>query len=122
MLGMVRRKPCMSNKAINHHPINLSSIRPSIGTEDPIPEEMDHREIAPRVLVMNEMQLLFPSEPCKPSKPRSLYMVFLVKKDVCVERRRTCDYLNHEEFYRQCEVRTPTHQEHRNEEERCIVA
>ena len=26
---------------------------------------MDHREIAARVPVMNEMQFLFPSEPCK---------------------------------------------------------
>jgi hypothetical protein len=31
------------------------SIRPSIGTENPIPEEMDHCEIAVRVSVMNEM-------------------------------------------------------------------
>src|SRR5216683_6496099 len=69
------------------------SIRPSIGTENPIPEEMDHREIAVRVPVMNEMQFLFASEPCKPLKPRSLYVVFLVEKDVRVERRRTCNYL-----------------------------
>jgi hypothetical protein len=52
---------------------------------------MDHREIAVRVPVMNEMQFLFPSEPCKSLKPRSLYVVFLIEKDVCVERRRTRD-------------------------------
>jgi hypothetical protein len=34
----------------------LSSIRHSIGTENPIPEEMDHREIAVRVPVMNEVK------------------------------------------------------------------
>jgi hypothetical protein len=72
-------------------PLNLHSIRPSIGTENPIPEEMDHREIAVRVPVMNEVQFLFPSEPCKPLKPRSLYVVFLIEKDVRVERRRTRD-------------------------------
>ncbi|TMK06278.1 MAG: hypothetical protein E6G75_24960, partial [Alphaproteobacteria bacterium] len=33
--------------------LSLSSIRPSIGTKNPIPEEMDHREIAVRVPVMN---------------------------------------------------------------------
>src|ERR1700724_4031306 len=71
--------------------LSLSSIRPSIGTKNPIPEEMDHREIAVRVPVMNEMQFLFPSEPCKSLKPRSLYVVFLVEKDVRVERRRTRD-------------------------------
>jgi hypothetical protein len=71
--------------------LNLSSIRTSIGTKNPIPEEMDHREIAVRVPVMNEMQFLFPSEPCKSLKPRSLYVVFLVEKDVRVKRRRTRD-------------------------------
>ena len=70
----------------------------SAGTENPIPEEMDHREIGVPVSVMNEVQLLFPSEPCKPLKSRSLYVVFLVEKDVRVERRRTSDYLNHEEI------------------------
>ena len=62
---------------------------------------MDHREIAVRVSVMNEVQFLFPSEPCKALQPRSLYVVFLVKKDVRVERRRTSNYLNHEEIERQ---------------------
>jgi hypothetical protein len=120
--AMVRSKSCMSNDAINHHQVSLSSTRLSIGTEDFIPEEMDHREIAIRVSVMNEVQLLFPSEPFKSLKPRSLYMVFLVEEDVRVERRRTCDCLNHEEFYWQYEVCTCAHQKHRNEEERCIVA
>jgi hypothetical protein len=46
---------------------------------------MDHREIAIRVPVMNEVQFLFPSEPCKPLQPRSLYVVLLVEKDVRVE-------------------------------------
>jgi hypothetical protein len=49
-----------------------------MGTENPIPGEMDHREIAVRVPVMNEVQFLFASEPCKPLKPRSLYVVFEV--------------------------------------------
>ena len=71
--------------------LSLSSIRHSIGAENPIPEEMDHREIAVRMPVMNEVQFLFPSEPCKPQQPRSLYMVFFVKKDMRVERCRTCD-------------------------------
>jgi hypothetical protein len=51
---------------------------------------MDHREIAIRMPVMNEVKSLFPSEPCELLKPRSLYVVFLVKKDVRVERYRTC--------------------------------
>jgi hypothetical protein len=52
---------------------------------------MDNCEIAVRVLMMNEVRFLFPSEPCKSLKPRSLYVVFLIEKDVRVERRRTRD-------------------------------
>jgi hypothetical protein len=47
--------------------------------------------------LMNEVQFSFPSEPCKPLKLRSLYVVLLIDEDVCVERRRACYYLNHEE-------------------------
>jgi hypothetical protein len=126
---LTRRRHAYNKPALNvgfeydaiTHQVSLSSIRPSIGTEQPIPEEMDHREIAVRVPVMHEVQLLIPSEPCEPLKPRSLYMVFLVEKDVRVERRRTCGYLNKEEFQRQYEVCTRSRQKHRNEEERCIV-
>src|SRR5258708_3242847 len=117
--------PCPSRRGSGFVQSLLStkpSIRPSIGTENPIPEEMDHREIAVRVPVMNEVQFLFASEPCKPLKLRSLYVVFLVEKDVRVERRRTCNYLNHEEINGQYEVCTSSHQKHRNEEEGCIVA
>jgi hypothetical protein len=83
---------------------------------------MDHREIAVRVPVMNEVQLLFPSEPRKPLKSRSLNVVFLVEKDMRVERRRTCNYLNHEEINGQYEACTSSYQKHRNEEEGRIVA
>jgi len=71
--------------------------------------------------VMSEVKFLHPSEPCKPPKPRSLDVVFLVEKDMRVERRRTCDCLNHEEIDWQYEVCTRSHQKHRNEEEGRIV-
>ena len=83
---------------------------------------MDHCEIAVRVPVMNKVQFLFPSEPCKPLQSRSLYVVFLVEKDVRVERRRTCDYLNHEEIDWQYKICIRSYQKHRNEEEGRIVA
>jgi hypothetical protein len=83
---------------------------------------MDYREVAIRVAVMNEVQLLFPSEPCKPLKPRSLYVVLFIEKDVRVERRRTCEYLNYEEIERQYQEGARSYQKHWNEEEWCIVA
>jgi hypothetical protein len=75
----------------------MCGIRISIGTKNPIPKEMDHPKIAVRVPVMNEVQLPFASEPCKAFKPRSLYVVFFVEKDVRVERSRTYDDLDDEE-------------------------
>src|SRR6266480_7824237 len=99
-----------------------SGIRPSIGTEKLVPEEVDHREIAVRMPVMNEVKFLPASEPCKPLKPRSRYVVFLVEKDVRVEGHRTCNYLNHEEIKWQYEVCTRSYHKHRNEEEGRIVA
>ena len=83
---------------------------------------MYHREIAVRVAVMNEVQFLFPSEPCKPLKRRSLYVVFLVEKDVRVERCRTCEYLNHEEIKSQYQESARSYQKHGDEKEWCIVA
>ena len=78
--------------------LSLPNIRTSISTENSIPKEMDHPEIAVRVPVMNEVQFPLPSEPCKSLKPRSLYVVFFVEKDVRAKRYRTCEYLDYEEI------------------------
>jgi hypothetical protein len=73
-------------------------IRPSIGTENLIPEEVNYTKIAIRVPMMNKVQLLLASKPRKPLKPRSLYVIFLVEKDVRIKRRRTCDYHHHKKI------------------------
>ena len=83
---------------------------------------MDHREIAVSMPVVDEVQFLFASEPRKPLKPRSLYVIFLVEKDVGVKRRCTCDHLNYEEISRQYEICKCSYETHRNEEEGRIVA
>ena len=75
--------------------ILCTGIRPSIGTENLIPEEVNYTKIAIRVPVMDKVQLLLAPKPRKPLKPRSLYVIFLVEKDVRVKRRRTCDYHHH---------------------------
>jgi len=71
---------------------------------------------------MNEVQCLFASEPCKPLKPGSLYMIFFIKKNVRIKRCRTGDDLNHEQFSWQDEICKCPHQKHRDKEKRCIVA
>jgi hypothetical protein len=49
--------------------ILCTGIRPSIGTENLIPEEVNYTKIAIRVPVMNKVQLLLASKPRKPLKP-----------------------------------------------------
>jgi hypothetical protein len=72
--------------------ISCTRIWPSIGTKNLIPEEVHYAKITIRVTVMNKVQFLLASEPRKPRKPRSLYVIGLVEKDVRVKRRRACDY------------------------------
>ena len=62
------------------------------------PEEVNYPEITVRMTVMNEVQFLLASEPRKTLKARSLYVIFLVEKDVRVKRRRTCNYHHHKEI------------------------
>ena len=78
--------------------ILCTGIRPSIGTENLIPEEVNYTKIAIRVPVMNKVQLLLASKPRKPLKPRSLYVIFLVEKDVRVKGHRACDYQHYKKI------------------------
>jgi len=78
--------------------ILCTRIRPSIGTENLIPEEVNYTKIAIRVTVMNKVQCLLASEPRKPLEPRSLYVIFLVEKDMRVKRRCACDYRHYEKI------------------------
>ena len=59
-----------------------------VGSEKSVPEEVDHREIAVRVQMVDKVKLLLASEPSEACESRSFGMVLLVKKYVCAERRR----------------------------------
>jgi hypothetical protein len=76
-------------------------IRHPVGTENLVPEEVNYTKIAIRVTVMNKVQFLLASEPRKPLKPRSLYVIFFVEKDMRAERRRARDCRDHEKIQRQ---------------------
>jgi hypothetical protein len=52
--------------------ILFTAIRASIGAENLIPKEVNYTKITVRVAVMNKVQFLLASEPCKPLEPRSL--------------------------------------------------
>ena len=58
----------------------------SVSPKNPIPEKIDHREIAVRVPVVSEVEFLLASEPCKTPKARSLHVVFLIQKNMDVKR------------------------------------
>ena len=79
-------------------PMLCTRIRHSIGTENLVPEEVNYSKIAIRVTVMNKVQFLLASEPREPLKPRSLYVISLVEKDMRVKRRRACDYRDREKI------------------------
>ena len=108
-LAFTREVACLSagllgwktkTNTIDRQTANLllcTRIRSSIGTENLIPEEVNY-EIAIRVSVMNEVQFLLASEPRKPLKPRSLYVILLVDKDVRVKRDRACEYHHHKKI------------------------
>jgi hypothetical protein len=78
--------------------MSCTRIRHSIGTENLVPEQVNYTKIAIRVTVMNKVQFLLASEPRKPLKPRSLYVIFLVEKDMRVKRRRACDCRDHKKI------------------------
>ena len=84
-----------------HAPMLCTPTRHSIGTENLVPEEVNYTKIAIRVIVMNKVQFLLASGPSKPLKPRSLYMIFPVKNNMRVKRRRACDYRHHKKIQRQ---------------------
>ncbi len=72
--------------------------------------------------MMSEVKFLHPSKPRKPPKPRSLDVIFLIEKEVRVERHRTGTDLNHEEINRQHEISTCADQTYGNEEKWRIIA
>ena len=68
----------------------LANVRvgTSVGSEKSVPEEVDHREIAVRVQMVDKVKLLLAPEPSEACEARSFDVVFLVKIYVRVERRR----------------------------------
>jgi hypothetical protein len=71
---------------------------------------------------MSEVKFLLTSEPSETSKPRPLYMVFLIKKNVHVEGRRTGNYLSYKQIDWQDEKCTCSYRQYGNEKIWRIVA
>src|SRR2546430_1086010 len=61
------RRP--KSRCRNRYCRTSSRLRAAIGAEKPIPEEIDHREIAVPVAVVDKMELLLSPEPGKAAKP-----------------------------------------------------
>ena len=60
----------MAKVAVTQHMLpDILRLDTVIGAEKPIPEEIDHREIAVPMAVVDEMELLLSSEPGKAAKP-----------------------------------------------------
>jgi len=89
---MEARQVCPSGPTRHLSIAGLENVRigTSVGSEQSVPEEVDHREIAVCVQVVDEVTLLLAPEPSETREFRSCDMVFLVKIYVRIERRRTC--------------------------------
>ena len=60
-------------------------VRTSEGSENSVPEKVDHREIAVPVQVVDKVKLLLAPEPSEACEDRSFGVVLLVKIYVCGE-------------------------------------
>ena len=60
-------------------------VRTSVGSENSVPEEVDHREVAVRVQMVDEVKLLFAPEPSEAREVRTFDVVILVQIYVRVE-------------------------------------
>jgi hypothetical protein len=60
-------------------------VRTSVGSENSVPEEVDHREIAVRAQMVDEVKLLFAPEPSEAREVRTFDVVLLVQIYVRVE-------------------------------------
>ena len=72
----------------------------SVGSEKSVPEEVDHREIAVRVQMVDKVKLLLSPKPSEACEARSFGVVLLVEIHVRAERRRTGDSHHDEQIER----------------------
>jgi hypothetical protein len=93
----------------------------AIGAEKPIPEEIDHREIAVPMAVVNEMELLLSSKPGKAAKPWSRNMILVVDIIMPAEWQRHYRKLNHEQIQSQKQIAESDNQDDRNQKEQRII-
>jgi hypothetical protein len=98
-----------------------SRLDMAIGAEKPIPEEIDHREIAVPMAVVNEMELLLSSKPGKAAKPWSRNMILVVDIIMPAEWQRHYRKLNHEQIQSQKQIAESDNQDDRNQKEQRII-
>ena len=79
---------CRGQSAAYHAGLANIHVGISVGSENSVPEEVDHREIAVRVQMVDKVKLLLAPEPSEACEPRSFGMVLLVKIYVRAERHR----------------------------------
>jgi hypothetical protein len=99
----------------------ISASGTSVRSEQSVPEEVNHRKVAVRVQMVDEVKLLLAPEPSEACKTRSFNVVFLVKKHVCVERRRTGSCHYEEQIERKNEKHPSSDEDGGDEKVGCVV-
>jgi hypothetical protein len=123
---MVTVAPCPSGRRTEiRHQTKITTamlVGLPVSSEQPVPEEVNDREIAVRMQMMDEVKLLFASEPAEALQSRWFDVVFLVKIYMCVERRRTGKCHHEKHIVRQDEKQDTACEDGWDEEERRVVS
>ncbi len=83
---------------------SLIWVRLPVCPQQPVPEKINHCKFSVRMVMMNEMEFLHFPEPRKTLQAGPLHVIFLVEKDVRVERQRTGSNLDKEEVEQQNQI------------------
>ena len=78
IMSMISSGLFIDGKLDRRPTVHSSRFDTAIGAQQPIPEEIDHCEVAVPVAVVDEMELLLSPEPRKTPKPRSRNMILIV--------------------------------------------
>jgi hypothetical protein len=105
----------------NRCPETSSGLNATVGTEKPIPEKIDHREIAVPIAVVDEMELLLSPEPGKAAKPWSRNMILVVETIMPAEWQRHYRKLNHEQVQSQEQIAQSDNQGDWHKKEQRII-
>jgi hypothetical protein len=100
----------------------IFTVNGSEGAEQSVPEEIDNGEIGVGVSMVNEMQLLLPSEPPKPTQPATGDVIVSVQIDMRIEGERQRRDMGNKQIQWQERPSGCSDRSYGDQEEGCVIA